>query len=180
MENLNQNLIDWSAQFDTYHLPRWDELPAIEYYMDQVIEYINGYVRIFSDDGESNLLTAAMINNYVKLGLIPPPVKKKYSKVHISNLIVITIIKQVCIISQIKQAILLQMKSNGGRGAYNIFCSEIEKSIIGISNIVKNGKIHVDEQVTIENMAVKNISQALASKILAIKVIELLKQSEGN
>ncbi|MFI3226196.1 MAG: DUF1836 domain-containing protein [Clostridia bacterium] len=180
MNDYNQKLLEWSEQFNTYHLPRWDELPAIEYYMDQVIEYINSYVKIFSDDGNSNLLTAAMINNYVKLGLIPAPVKKKYSKIHISNLIVITIIKQVCVISQIKEAILLQMKSNGGRGAYNIFCAEIEKSVISISSIVKNGRIYVDEPVALDNMAVKNISQALSSKILAIKVIELLKKTEEN
>lgn len=180
MNNFNQKLIEWSEQFDTYHLPRWEELPAIDYYMDQVIEYINSYVSIFSDDGNSNLLTAAMINNYVKLGLVPAPIKKKYSKIHISNLIVITIIKQVCVISQIKEAILLQMQTNGGRGAYDIFCTEIEKSVVSISSIVKNGRIYVDEQVTIENMSVKNISQALSSKILAIKVVELRKQAEEN
>lgn len=180
MNNLNQQLIEWSEQFDTYHLPRWEELPAIDYYMDQVIEYINGYVRIFSDDGCSNLLTTAMINNYVKLGLIPAPIKKKYSKIHLSNLIVITIIKQVCVISQIKEAIYLQMQSDGGRGAYNIFCTEIEKSIISIPNIVKNGRIFIDEQVTAENMAVKNISHALSSKILAVKVIEIRQSSEEN
>ena len=118
-----------------------------------------------------------MINNYVKLGLIPAPIKKKYSKIHISNLIVITIIKQVCIIAQIKNAILLQMQSNGGRGAYNIFCEELEKSIRNIHQIVQTGKISINEDVVFENIAVKVISNAVANKILAIKVVNIAQKT---
>lgn len=174
----NEKLIEWAEQFKTYSLPKWDELPQIDYYMDQVIEYINPFVGIFRDDNDSNLLTASMINNYVKLGLISRPIKKKYSKTHIANLIVITIIKQICVISQIKEAILIQKQSDGGRDAYNLFCKEIENSVGNIYNIVNNRTMEINEQVSLENMAVKNISQALASKILAVKVIDILKLEE--
>lgn len=174
MKDLNEEILEWSKQFETYHLPRWNELPEIDYYMDQVIEYINGYVSVFSEDN-TNLLTSTMINNYVKNGLVSSPIKKKYSKKHIANLIVITIMKQVCVISQIKDAVLIQTKSDGEKEAYNFFCAEIEKSIVGIYSIVRDGKIVVDEEVTLENMAVKSISQALANKILATKVVEISK-----
>lgn len=174
MNDLNKEILEWSKQFETYHLPRWSELPEIDYYMDQVIEYINGYVSVFSEDN-SNLLTSTMINNYVKNGLISPPIKKKYSKKHIATLIVITIMKQVCIISQIKDAIIIQKKLDGEKEAYNLFCAEIEKSIVGIYSVVRDEKIKVDEDVTLENMAVKSISQALANKILATKVVEITK-----
>lgn len=171
MDKINNQLFEWSKQFESYHLPTWDELPEIEFYMDQVIEYINGYMRVFEDNG--NHITPSMINNYVKLGLIPPPVKKKYSKAHIANLIVITIIKQVSVISMIKDAILVQMKISGGRGAYNIFCSELTKSISGMHKAVSNQKIYIDEDLSADNIAVKAICNALSNKIIAVKAVEL-------
>ena len=49
------------------HLPRWDELPDISLYMDQVLSLINPH---FQDTyGDSYLLTSTMVNNYVKLGV---------------------------------------------------------------------------------------------------------------
>ena len=65
------------------HLPRWDELPDISLYMDQVLSLINPH---FQDTyGDSYLLTSTMVNNYVKLGVIPPPVKRRYGKEAISE-----------------------------------------------------------------------------------------------
>lgn len=178
MDKINNELLQWSKQFEAYHLPSWDQLPEIEFYMDQVIEYINGYMRVFEDNG--NHITPSMINNYVKLGLIPPPIKKKYSKVHISNLIVITIIKQVSVISLIKDAILVQVKNSGGRGAYNLFCTELEKSIRGMHKIISNQKIYIDEDLSAETIAVKAICNALSNKIIAMKTVELSMRVIGD
>lgn len=172
MKDLNTELIKWSKQFEAYHLPRWEELPEIEYYMDQVIEYIKKYVEIFCGE-DTKIITPAMINNYVKLGLLPPPIKKKYSKIHISNLIVITIIKQVTIISQIKDAIEFQMSVGGGKNAYNVFCIELENSMKQIYTTILNSKIQIDEEITPNNIAVKCISNALASKLISIKATEI-------
>ncbi len=56
----------WCQALENYHLPRWDELPDIELYMDQVVTLIEKHVRFLSIN-EDKLLTSAMINNYVKL-----------------------------------------------------------------------------------------------------------------
>ena len=172
MKELNNELIKWSEQFESYHLPRWDELPNIDYYMDQVIEYIKKYVEIFCEE-DTKIITPAMINNYVKLGLLPAPIKKKYSKVHISILIVITIIKQVTVISQIKEAIEFQMSLEGGRNAYNVFCIELENSLKGIYTTISNSKIEISQEISADNVAVKCISNALASKLISIKATEI-------
>lgn len=167
-----EELLIWAEQFDEYHIPRWEELPEIDYYMDQVIEFISRYVSIFSNE---QLITSSMINNYVKLGLIDRPVKKKYTKNHLSMLIVITIIKQATLISDIKQAITMQMQTDGGSLAYNIFCDELEKALKNMKEIVKTGNNYIDEKVEFDKIAVKMISISLASKLLATKVVELSK-----
>ena len=46
----------------------WDHLPDFALYMDQVLSYMDRQViRFDGDDG----LTAAMVNNYTKSGLVP-------------------------------------------------------------------------------------------------------------
>lgn len=88
-------------------LPSWNELPEIELYMDQVIVLMEKYLGSSPDD---KLITPSMINNYVKLNIIPPPEKKKYSKVHIAYLIIICSLKQVMPISDIKVLIDEKLK----------------------------------------------------------------------
>ena len=77
------------------YLPSWDELPEFDLYMDQVIEIVNKYLsnlEIFY--GEGSEITRPMINNYVKLNLMPAPQKKKYSRIHLVYIIVICTLKQ--------------------------------------------------------------------------------------
>ena len=64
-----------------HKLPYWDELPEIDLYMDQVIVLMEKYLSWYIGyDSENKIITPSMINNYVKLGIIPAPIKKKYSK----------------------------------------------------------------------------------------------------
>ena len=58
----------------------WDSLPDIELYRDQVLGYMK---RQHSLQEEDVLLTGAMINNYIKSGLLPRTNGKKYTKEHL-------------------------------------------------------------------------------------------------
>ena len=59
-----------------FHLPRYEELPDLEIYMDQVLQLLNKYI----DPIVQTDITKTMINNYVKKGVVNPPIKKKYTK----------------------------------------------------------------------------------------------------
>ena len=63
-----------------YHFPRFDELPEIELYIDQVICVVQKNLSIFSKNKETPVITPSMINNYVKQEVLEPPKKKKYNK----------------------------------------------------------------------------------------------------
>ena len=64
---------------DKFHLPRWNELPNIDLYLDQVVNLINStlspYIFLNNDEKKENIqvLTKTMINNYVKNNLIEAP-----------------------------------------------------------------------------------------------------------
>lgn len=90
-------------------IPLWNELPELDLYMDQVIVLMEKHLNISKKD---KIITPSMINNYVKLGIIPPPLKKKYSKTHIAYLIIICSLKQVMPIPDIKILIDEKLKNS--------------------------------------------------------------------
>lgn len=111
------------------HLPRWDEFPAFELYIDQVISFVNESLDVFARDDEP-LLTASMINNYVKNGAIPAPIKKKYNREHLAKLIVICIGKRMLALSDLSEAIATISRSFEVSEGYNVFCDEIEYEVL--------------------------------------------------
>ena len=61
-----------------HKIPYWDELPEIDLYMDQVIALMDKYLSFHKTDENSVIVTHSMINNYVKLGIMPAPFKRTY------------------------------------------------------------------------------------------------------
>ncbi|NCB52035.1 MAG: DUF1836 domain-containing protein [Clostridia bacterium] len=101
-----------------HKLPRWDELPDFDLYMDQVLAFVAKYL----PDREEKPLTSSMVNNYVKMGVMPAPVKKKYSRIHIAHLIVICIMKSALSISAICRVIENELLADSDEKFYNRFC----------------------------------------------------------
>ena len=86
----------WREFMQSFHLPTWEELPDLELYMDQVVSLVIRYVNLQPHSAlKDSILTASAVNNYVRLKLIPPPVKKRYSRIHLAYLIVICCLKGV-------------------------------------------------------------------------------------
>ena len=59
------------------------DVPNIDLYMDQVTTFMDEHLSDVKRYEDDKILTKTMINNYTKNDLLPPPVKKKYSKEHI-------------------------------------------------------------------------------------------------
>lgn len=70
-----------------------DEIPNIDLYMDQVTTFMNDHMKSSKRYEDDKILTKTMINNYAKNELLPPPLKKKYSKEHVMVLIFIYYLK---------------------------------------------------------------------------------------
>lgn len=80
-----------------------DDIPNIELYMDQVTTFMDSHLKSTARyPGEDKILTKTMINNYAKNDLLPPPIKKKYSKEHILLLIFIYYFKGILSINDIQ------------------------------------------------------------------------------
>ena len=116
------------AQVAGLRLPRWDELPDLELYMDQVLSLMERYLGAYPGYDRKGL-TASMVNNYVKLGVMPPPTKKKYARVHLAHLIMICVMKGSFPIELIKNLVLAAEGEQDDRTGYNWFCDEFEASM---------------------------------------------------
>ena len=77
----------------------YDAMPDFPLYMDQMLSYMERQVlRFDGDDG----LTAAMVNNYTKSGLLPRAEGKKYNREHLCYLTAVCILKQVMSVKDVE------------------------------------------------------------------------------
>ncbi len=79
-----------------------EEIPGIDLYMDQVTTFMENHLSSSKRHSEDKVLTKTMINNYAKNHLLPPPVKKKYSREHILMLTFIYYFKSIMSINDIQ------------------------------------------------------------------------------
>lgn len=99
-EDLLQSILD-SLDRISYIKP--EDVPDIELYMDQVTTFMGSRLKSSTRyPEEDKILTKTMINNYAKNDLMPPPVKKKYSKEHVLLLIFIYYFKGFMSINDIQ------------------------------------------------------------------------------
>ena len=79
-----------------------EDIPNIDLYMDQITTFMDSQLSDYKRHEDDKILTKTMINNYAKNDLLPPPVKKKYSKEHVLTLIFIYYFKSILSISDIQ------------------------------------------------------------------------------
>ena len=126
---LNEGIERFKPLSEHSKLPQFDDLPNIELYMDQVIALVNRYLVFFNESDDDSVITHSMINNYVKLKVIPTPQKKRYNRIHLACLIMIGALKQTLSIATIE--ILLPNDCDEEKAAeiYNKFVASWENSL---------------------------------------------------
>ena len=78
-----------------------EDIPNIDLYMDQVTTFMEDNLKNTKRYPEDKVLTKTMINNYSKNNLLPPSIKKKYTKEHVLLLIFVYYFKNILSIKDI-------------------------------------------------------------------------------
>lgn len=152
------------------HITRYEELPNIPLLLDQVLLVANravkGLVAPAEKDGadaeHAFCLTSAMVNNYVKRGLVPAPAKRRYTRDQVCRLIWICLLKQVMGLDDVG-AFFAAVESRGELGkAYDAFCDDVE-ALLGLLDAPE---LPVDELVL-------SAAQAVASRL---RLLDLLHE----
>lgn len=162
-----KNFLSKIKSFKDFNMPRWDDLPEIDLYMDQVISVTDKLLSSLSVE-DTPILTPSMINNYVKNRIIPPPVKKKYSREHLAKLIIICIMKPIMEISAIADIMTRNEALYGTAQMLDKFSSMFEKNI---ASRARSSELAMESTKKTEEMlcaiAIENAVKAGAEKVIA-------------
>lgn len=119
---LSQYLEDWRKNMAAYQLPTWEELPDLELYMDQVVALVGRYLSLLSKNQEEEpVLTPSAVNNYVRMKIMPAPVKKRYSRIHLAYLIAICFLKQSMSMASIQKVFPMGLEDKQVQSLYTSF-----------------------------------------------------------
>ncbi len=149
----------------------WKNLPDIELYRDQVLSYMK---RQHSLQPEEAQLTGAMINNYIKSGLLPRANTKKYTKDHLVYLTAICSLKQVLSVGATDELLKRQPNIADTQGFYEDYLDQMEKAFCETAQ-------RLDESNSEEELATIALQMAISSyaqKLACEKILELLKDRE--
>ena len=116
----------FAARLESFSPVSWNLIPDFGLYMDQVITFVERQCKNLFMEGE-RVFTPAMVNNYVKFGLVSRPVDKKYGREQLAQLLMICVLKQAVSTDGLK-ALLKPLDGSSLQAQYERFC-QTEKEI---------------------------------------------------
>lgn len=115
-------MLEEITQLESIRLPSWDDIPEGGVYKEELLAYLTSVLKpLYVVD--KHVITSSIVNNYVKLGYIDKPVKKKYYRPAIAQLIFISIFKQVIRIEDLVMGIDFEISTYGLEEGYENFKS---------------------------------------------------------
>ena len=179
-ELIAHKLLRWEAHLNQYHLPAWDSIPDIGLYMDQVVLLLKqalGFV-LTPSDVKDKPLTASTINNYVRLRVMPAPVKKKYYRRHIAYLVMILTLKQSISIQSIQKILPLDVSESEIQTIYSDYVLTFHQVSLLFTEQIRNSAQNILTPGSTDENAVGNLVMQAAlssgfSKIMTEKIIAL-------
>ena len=184
---LTEAIQEWSRGIEGNALPEWETFPSIELYMDQVIALINQYLEIFEADREEKdyVVTAAMVNNYVKMKIVPAPVKKRYTKVHLAYLVRVCTLKQTLSMEMIKKIIPVDMEEEQVRQVYASFVQNQKKTFAKLTELMRERKFEKATEAedagdfVLQTAIFSTLARTLTKKILSVQEGQTAGQKPG-
>ncbi len=153
------DILKLAAEIANYPVFSADDIPDIDLYMDQVTTLIDDKLSLQKRSEAEKMLTKTMINNYTKAKLLPPPVKKKYTKRHIERLVLIYWLKNVLSISDVST--LLSVIAKG---------ADIDSAFLEYENTLAflNERFTTSIEATLDNLGNANAPTDAARLALAL------------
>ena len=155
---------DFAMAIRGFHMPRYQELPNVELYREQVIAYLDDVLKPFEAVFDGQIITPSMINNYVKLHVIAAPRKKLYNREHVARLICVCIFKQVVPIATVQQLFRIQRMTYPTEISYNYVAAELELALAAAFSSSGDTTPDTASRVTRESLLVRSMVAAFAAK----------------
>lgn len=175
---MNEKFARSIETLENFRLPRYGDLPELELYMDQVISTVEKYLSALKV-GDKSILTPSMVNNYVKNGVIPPPEKKRYTRDHLAQIIIICTLKQTVELSDVATILKKGAERFGMEKSFDAYVELYEKNIKSLASAARaadDGGLGIDtEYSTIIDDAVLSG----ASRIIVEHALSSVRPEDG-
>lgn len=158
---MNSKYTKWQDQMRTVKLPKWEDLPKFDLYMDQLVAVVNEAIGPLGMD----TVTKSMVNNYVKNKATFAPVKKRYQTVHVADIIIISLLKPVFSIKDIREGIDAITKQQFPKQAYDEFIEMLEDKLHHIAD----GKVQLQNDTYIERL-LNAIADTITNRLIANEI----------
>jgi len=178
-ELIAHKLRRWEQFLQGYRLPDWEDIPDFGLYMDQVMLLLSNYLD-FVPSSMEKLVTTSTINNYVRLKVMPAPVKRKYYRVHIAYLLIILTLKQSLSISDVQQIIPPDIPRRDVQTIYTDYAQRLQAVALFFTQEVRSAAQdllspegenaeNATEKLLIQSALVAGFSRILAEKLAHLR-----------
>ncbi len=147
----------------------WEELPDLALYMDQVISYMPRQLISFKEDDQ---LTSAMVNNYIKDGLVPRAEGKRYGPVHLGYLTAVCAMKKVLSVKDMRAMLDSVPESKEPQSIYNYFCRALDTAL---SEAAANLNVDTPED-ELPNLALSLGLRSYANQLACARVLDVIRE----
>ena len=149
----------------------WEQIPDIDLYKDQLTEYLKrqhiGFVL-----GMEEPLTSAMINNYVKAGVLPRAKGKRYDRDHIAYLTAVSLLKQVLSVQETGKLLEMSMEGQDVQEFYKQYTDELDKALSSEAETLEK----IDSADELKRTALMLAVRSYADKLLSRELIKLAEK----
>ncbi len=147
----------------------YDRLPDIDLYMDQVIEYL---ARQRVSTRETDKISPAMINNYIKDGLLPRATEKKYSREHLAYLMMISRLKQTLSVKDTGRLLTADIGERDIVSYFNRFQELVARTAQDVGRSLPDG------EKNLTGIALRLAVSGYVSRLLCELILEQLDAAE--
>ena len=156
-----------------FHLPSYEDIPDVGLYLEQTVKYVNRYLEPL----HGMELTASMVSNYVKKGIIAKPVHKQYFRDQIAGLFFVAVAKVSMSMEDIELLFNLQKLSYPEEVAYEYFRSELKNVLDYVFGIKEHldsiGRDHTEEKQLLRNLII-----AVSHKIYLEQYLDAVRREQ--
>lgn len=179
----------WEKYLRSYRLPAWEEIPDFGLYMEQVIALLKEYLDYLPPElKEEQFITAATINNYVRIKIMPGPVKRRYYRIQIAYLIVICSLKTGMSLALIQKILPMDIPEEGVKEIYETFIQQhadageyFAREVRGIAGkILSHEEVPEDAVETTEELIVKAAVAGSYCRLMSEKLLLLDGRKVGD
>lgn len=161
-----------AASIEGFHFPKYEDIPNVGLYLEQVTKYINEYLAPL----DNLTITPSMISNYVKKGLLANPVKKQYSREQIAYIFFIAVAKSVLSLDNLHVFMEMQRKTYPIQIAYDYFCQEFENVLEYVFELKDSMDTIGSDKNTDEKLMLRKTIITVSHKIYLDKCFDAVRK----